>query len=143
MFSQVAEATFAFHYHNQIQSNYVLQVTEAPGQALSLLAVLAAHLQGAPSLKVWPVQILTSSTSEQAVQSLPYTLPALLQKRSWHAAAGNVAHHLIQLVSGLMSDKQSSNICQTMAACVLALRDRLPNGAWEHMPRVLTGLSVC
>ena len=118
-----------------------VQTADAPEKALQLLGTLAAHWQSAPSIRVWPAQLLTSSTSLQAAQALPYVLPALLQQRPWHEAAKAIAPRLIQALSGTIdSTQQQNHVSRNLAACILALKDTLADDAWGHMPVVLTTL---
>ena len=119
-----------------------MQASGGPEQALQLLGVLTAHWQSMLKSKMWPVQLLTGSTSLQAAQCLPYTLHAMLQRREWHQAAESVAHRLIRVLSSLRDQRQQNGtMLQSVAACVLALKDTLPDDGWEHMPLVLTILS--
>ena len=119
-----------------------VQMAEAPEQALQLLGTLAAHWQSVPSIRAWPVQLLTSRTSLQAAQALSYVLPVLLQQRSWRGTATVIAPRLVRALCRARHNTQMNNgILRTIAACILALKDSLPDDAWEHMPVVLTTMT--
>lgn len=117
----------------------MVQVSAAPEQALQLMALLVAHWQSAATSHALPVQMLTSSSLQQAVQCLPYTLFALVQGKAWREASGRLAQRLVHLVSSCdPSEQYTRSFLQSVAACMLALRDRLPSDTWQYMPRILT-----
>ena len=55
---------------------------------------------------VWPVQLVTAVSPLLAVQSLPYTLPALMQRPEWLQAIEPVTRHLLRLVSAFEDTQQ-------------------------------------
>lgn len=135
---------------------------------MQLVGLLAAHWQARPHV-VWPVQLVTAVSPLLAVQSLPYTLPVLMQRQEWLQAAEPVTRRLIKLVSAFeatqlegvqerhhrtgQSVKQRGQpsrahphvICDIpciAAACLVAMREHLADDAWQNMPQVLTCLRL-
>lgn len=131
---------------------------------MQLVGLLAAHWQ-ARSHVVWPVQVVTAISPLLAVQSLPYTLPALMQRQEWLQAAEPVTRRLIRLVSAFEASQQEGvqdrhqeagqsvnqrglssranshvtfDIPCIAAACLVAMRQHLADDAWQHIPQVLT-----
>lgn len=139
----------------------VLQVADVPEQAMQLVGLLTAHWHAQPQAQVgWPVQLVTALSPALAVQSLPYTLPALLQRQAWLQAAEPVTRRLIRLVgaseaqqqrthdrnpgAGQLEDQRSQDlyardqgIADVAAACLVAVREHLAEDAWQSMPHVL------
>ena len=139
----------------------VMQVADALEQALQLVGLLVAHWQAQPqSQGVWPVQLVTALSPALAVQSLPYTLPALLRRQAWLKAAEPVTRRLIRLVcvsetqqqkvhdrnhgAGQVQDQRGQwpctrvqGIADVAAACLVAVREHLAEDAWQSMPHVL------
>ena len=139
-----------------------LQAAEAPEQAMQLVGLLTAHWQARPHV-VWPVQLVSAVSPILAVQSLPYTLPALLHRQEWLQAVKPVTRRLIRLV-GVSEAKQQqggrdwhqgtgppqnqtdcslrANLAQDIpsiaAACLVAMRQHLAGDTWQHMPQVLS-----
>lgn len=135
---------------------------------MQLAGLLTAHWQAQPHL-VWPVQLITAASPILAVQSLPYTLPALLQRQGWLKAVEPVSRRLIKLVGvteasqqqgGQSSDSgtgqletrrgrsshadaQVQGIPGVAAACLVAMRQHLAEDAWQHMPHVLACMRQC
>lgn len=129
---------------------------------MQLMALLVAHWQAQP-LATWPVHVISTASATAAVQSLPYTLPALMQLSEWQKAAEPVLRRLIRLAAGCealqqqieqeaprgagQSDSQkgpssvakpnAQKVPHIAAACVVAMRQHLPEDAWQHMPQVL------
>ena len=119
-----------------------MQASEAPDQALQLVGMLTSHWHSAALPNAWPAQLLTAGSSAAAVQCLPYTLPALLQRPAWQHSVKAVAHSLTRILAQLNGEASRRSACvQTAAACVLALRDSLPDDAWEHLPVAIRVLS--
>ena len=139
-----------------------LQASDTPEQAMQLVSLLVAHWQAQPHA-TWPVQLITAVSPAAAVQSLPHTLPALLQRKNWQRVAEPVTRRLIKLVvesaslqeqsapaslSGAQqSDRQSSSakpnaqrVSHIAAACLVAMRQHLAEDAWQHMPEILSCL---
>lgn len=132
---------------------------------MQLIGLLAAHWQARPH-GVWPVQLVTAVSPLLAVQSLPYTLPALMQRQEWLPAVEPVTRRFIRLVSasegtrqegiqerhqgigqlvnqrGGLSPRANSHVTCDIpciaAACLVAMREHLADDAWQHMPQVLT-----
>ena len=138
----------------------IMQVADAPEQALQLVGLLVAHWQAQPqSQGVWPVQLVTALSPALAVQSLPHTLPALLRRQAWLKAAEPVTRRLIRLVgasetqqqrvhdrnlgAGQVEDQRGQScarvqgIADVAAACLVAVREHLAEDAWQSMPHVL------
>lgn len=82
-----------------------MRAAEDPQQAMQLVGALAAHLQARLHV-VWPVQLVTAVSPLLAVQSLPYTLPALMQRQERLQAVEPVTRRLIRLVSALGATQQ-------------------------------------
>ncbi|KAL3139450.1 hypothetical protein ABBQ38_003780 [Trebouxia sp. C0009 RCD-2024] len=138
-----------------------VQVADVPEQAMQLVGLLTAHWHAQPQAQVgWPVQLVTALSPALAVQSLPYTLPALLQRQAWLQAAEPVTRRLIRLVgaseaqqqrthdrnpgAGQLEDQRSQDlyardqgIADVAAACLVAVREHLAEDAWQSMPHVL------
>ena len=145
-----------------------LQAAEAPEQAVQLVGLLTAHWQARPHV-VWPVQLVTAVSPILAVQSLPYTLPALLQRQEWLQTVEPVTRRLIRLVgvseakqqqgvqdrdkeTGRPGNQRGRSTCAHLcaqdisgiaAACLVALRQHLAEDAWQHMPQVLACMRQC
>lgn len=138
-----------------------VQVADAPEQAMQLVGLLTAHWQ-AKLEAAWPVQLITAVSPTSALQSLPYTLPALLQRQAWLKAAEPITRQLIKLVgateaqqqqmhdeyhgSGQPNDQRGqlspaslypTGTVDIAAACLVAMREHLAEDAWQHMPDVL------
>ena len=129
---------------------------------MQLVGLLIAHWQARPHV-LWPVQLVTAITPTLAVQSLPYTLPALLHRQDWLQAVEPVTRRLIRLVGVSEARQQQAvqdrhqaaghpqnqrgcssraNLCAQdipgiAAACLVAMRSHLAEDAWQHMPQVL------
>ena len=139
-----------------------LQASDAPEQAMQFVSLLVAHWQAKPC-DTWPVQLITAVSPAAAVQSLPHTLPALLQRKNWQKQAEPVTRRLIKLVVGSenlqqqgiraslaaaqQSDRRSScakpiaqRVSHIAAACLVATRQHLTEDAWQHMPETLSCL---
>ena len=127
-----------------------------------LVGLLTAHWQARPHV-VWPIQLVTAVSPILAVQTLPYTLPALLHRQEWLQAVEPVTRRLIRLVGvpkaqqqqgvqdrhhrtaqteqqtdcSLRADACAQDIPGIAAGCVVALRQHLAEDAWQHMPQVL------
>ena len=58
-----------------------------------------------------------------------------MQSSSWQQAVNAVAQSLVLVLpqSGGQVEKPSM-AAYTAAACLMALRDNLPDGAWEYVP---------
>lgn len=111
---------------------------------------MVAHWQGFPTPR-WPLHLVTAVTPEAAVTSLPYTLPALLERKPWHSAAEPVTRRLIRLLLPAVAHPQASvglqasshdishaqKVSQIAASCLVALRQQMADDAWQHMPQIL------
>ena len=111
---------------------------------------MVVHWQGWPTPK-WPLHLVTALTPEAAVTSLPYTLPALLERKSWHGTAEPVTRRLIRLLLpagvhppaavGLQASSHdhshAQNVSRIAASCLVALRQQMADDAWQHMPQIL------
>jgi len=128
----------------------MLQAGDFPEQALQLLGLMVSHWQSLAS-PTWPVCLVTAYTPTAAVSSLPYTLPALLQRKAWQSAVEPVTRRLIRLLlpngpktqvtgAAQASEKHgphAQQVSQIAAACLVALRQHLADDAWQHMPHIL------
>ncbi len=128
----------------------LLQAGEFPEQALQLLALMVSHWQSLTT-STWSVCLVTAYTPSAAVSSLPYTLPALLQRKAWQSAVEPVTRRLIRLLlpngpktqvtgAAQASEKHgphAQQVSQIAAACLVALRQHLADDAWQHMPHIL------
>jgi len=128
----------------------LLQAGAFPEQALQLLALTVSHWQSLTT-PTWPVCLVTAYTPTAAVSSLPYTLPALLQRKAWQSTVEPFTRRLIRLLlpngpkgqvtgAGQASEKHgphAQQVSQIAAACLVALRQHLADDAWQHMPQIL------
>ena len=128
----------------------LLQAGDFPEQALQLLALMVSHWQSLIT-PTWPVCLMTAYTPSAAVTSLPYTLPALLQRKAWQSTVEPVTRRLIRLLlpsgpktqvtgAAQASEKHgphAQQVSQIAAACLVALRQHLADDAWQHMPHIL------
>lgn len=128
----------------------LLQAGAFPEQALQLLALMVSHWQSL-TVSTWPVCLVTAYTPTVTVSSLPYTLPALLQRKAWQGTVEPVTRRLIRLLlppgpqtqitgAAQASEKHgrhAQQVSQIAAACLVALRQHLADDAWQHMPQVL------
>ena len=112
----------------------------------------------------WPVQLITAVSPEAALQSLAYTLPALLRRKEWSRLGEPISRRLIKLVNDSASPQQQSvldrhrkperpdglsqharaasahDISSIAAACLVGVREHLADDAWHHVPDVLNCL---
>ena len=128
----------------------LLQAGESPEQALQLLALMVSHWQSLTT-PTWPVCMVTAYTPSAAINSLPYTLPALLQRKAWQSTVEPVTRRLIRLLlpsepktqvtrAAQASEKRelhAQQVSQIAAACLVALRQHVADDAWQHMPHIL------
>lgn len=106
---------------------------------------MVAHWQGFPT-PTWPLHLVTAVTPEAAVTSLPYTLPALLERKPWHGTAEPVTRRLIRLLlpagvhpqaaAGLQAS-HAQKVSRIAASCLVALRQQMADDAWQHMQQIL------
>ena len=125
----------------------VTQAGDIPGQALQFAAMQAAHWQRHSSTQ-WPVCMITALSPSAAVNSLPYTLPALMQHKAWQSTAEPCTRHLIKLVLPAATNagkdagqtQADQTVKQIAAACFVAMKEHLANDSWQHMPHVLASM---
>ena len=132
----------------------LLQACEAPEQALELVALLVAHWQGTLAA-AWPVSVVTALSPQAAINSLPHTLPALMQHKAWQNVAEPCTRRLVDLAvpersaaaksldgsdvhdKAMGNKSQMQKIARIAAACLVAMRRHLARDSWQHMPQVL------
>ena len=132
----------------------LLQVGDAPQQALELFGLMVSHWHGR-TVATWPVHLVTALKPQTAVASLPCTLPGLLQHRAWSGAVEGVVQRLIRLLpvqgstigQGGQNDTgtalhdqrlRATEVSNLAAACLVAKRQQLAHDTWQHMPQILS-----
>lgn len=101
-------------------------------RAMQLLGVLVASWESDDA--GFAEDSVTGISPSSAVQSLPYTLPALLKSAAWRLHRPPICARLCKLSAPSSGD---STVQAIAISCVLALRDYAPPESWDAISRHL------
>ena len=109
-----------------------LQAASAAERPLQLLSLhVATWLSDGLSTR-YAEDAITANSIAAAVQSLPYTLPALLRSKAWISQRPAVCMRLCRI---LAVKSGAASVHETATVCLLALRDHAPTEAWDVISR--------
>ena len=109
----------------------VLQASTAAVRSLQLLAVLVATWQSDGGA-CFAEDSVTAVSASAAVQSLPYTLPALLKSHPWLGSRAAACGRLCKMLALPSGD---ASVREIAASVCLALRDQAPPETWDAISR--------